>query len=158
MKGRELVEAADRYAERQHRGQVDKADRPYIEHPRRVAARLETPEEQAVALLHDVLEDTDTTVDDLRSVGFPESVIDAIVVLTKTSDEPYLAAIRRAAVHPVAGRVKLADLSDNSDPARLALLDHATAGRLRDKYTEAMAVLRAAAASEPNHDGSDGAT
>ena len=81
-------------------------------------------------MLHDVLEDTATTEDDLRAAGCPEPVIAAVRALTKNSGEPLEDSIARAASNPIARAVKRADIADNSDPDRLALLDTATAQRL----------------------------
>ncbi|MDP8932316.1 MAG: ADP-ribosylglycohydrolase family protein [Actinomycetota bacterium] len=141
LHGRELVAAADRLAERAHRGQTDNAGEPYIEHSRRVAASLSDAELQAAGLLHDVLEDTDLTVGDLRAAGVGELVIELVVTVTKRPDEDYRQAVRRAAVHPLARQVKRADLQDNLDPARLARLDDVTARRLRSKYRAALEIL-----------------
>lgn len=129
-------------ARRAHEGQLDKAGRPYIEHPARVMARLEGPYERMAAALHDVLEDTDVTAADLRAAGCPEPVIAAVDALTKRPGEPLEESMRRAAADPIARRVKLADIADNADPARLALLAPETAARLRRKYTESARLLQ----------------
>jgi (p)ppGpp synthase/HD superfamily hydrolase len=142
--GRGLLELADRIAEEAHRGQSDQGGAPYIAHPRRVAQRVAdrggTVEQRAAALLHDVLEDTEVTEDDLRAADVPEAVVSAVVALTRT-DETYEAAVRRAAAHPVARLVKRCDLEDNTDPDRLALLDEATRTRLTAKYRRAIGLL-----------------
>lgn len=144
-RGSGLVDAADALAADKHRGQVDKAGRPYIEHPRRVAARLSDAEAQAVALLHDVLEDTDATPNELRRAGMPDRVVEAVLALTKRADdESYDDAVRRAAAHPLARQVKAADVADNADEQRLALLDEDTAARLRAKYARARQLLTVA--------------
>ena len=138
----DLVALADRIAAEAHAGQVDKAGAPYIEHPRRVAASLDTPEEQAVALLHDVREDTLLTAWDLWAEGVPAEIAAAVEVLTRRSGEGYLQGfIPRCASHPVARRVKLADLADNLRPERLALLPAEQAEGLRRRYEAARALL-----------------
>jgi hypothetical protein len=135
------VREAIALARRAHAGQTDKAGRPYIEHPLRVMDRLHGEHEQMAAVLHDVLEDTRTTEDDLRAAGCPEPVIAAIRALTKQPGEPLDDSMARAAANPIACAVKRADIADNSDPARLALLDEATAQRLRDKYADSTRLL-----------------
>jgi len=136
-----LVDAALRIAVRAHAGQADKAGLPYIEHPTRVAARLATSELKAVALLHDVLEDTDVTVEDLAAAGLPKAVIDGVIAMTKRPGDDYPAAVARAARHPLARAVKAADIADNADPQRLALLPTSEAQRLREKYELGRRVL-----------------
>jgi (p)ppGpp synthase/HD superfamily hydrolase len=124
-----------------HAGQMDKAGRPYIEHPLRVTQRMVTEEQQMAAVLHDVLEDTSVTANDLRSADCPETVITAILALTKRPGESLSESMARAAADPIARAVKLADIADNSDPRRLALLDPAAADRLRRKYAKSLALL-----------------
>jgi hypothetical protein len=145
--GQPLLELADLVASRAHAGQVDRAGVPYITHPRRVAARVAarggTVEQQAAALLHDVLEDTTLTAEQLPLLGVPGSVVDAVLALTKRPDEPYADAVARAARHPLAGLVKRCDVEDNTDPDRLARLDATTRQRLETKYAQARAVLDA---------------
>lgn len=130
-------------ATRAHAGQVDKAGRQYIEHPMRVMHRVRSDDERITAVLHDVLEDTNVTVDDLRSLQCPENVIAAIVALSKRPGESLEDSMRRAAADPIALTVKLADIADNSDPLRLSLLDAETADRLRKKYDKCLTLLKA---------------
>ena len=139
------VQMAFRFASKAHAGQVDKLGEPYIYHPFSVAAKLDTPNEVMAALLHDVIEDTDATIDDLKY--FPPEVVGAVKQLTKVkgvSYEEYLHGIRS---NPLALRVKLADLAHNSDPERLALLEQQgeegrkIAARLKEKYTKAYQIL-----------------
>ena len=143
--GPALVETARRLATQAHGEQKDKAGNPYIDHPRRVAERLEAAgaSAQAVAAgwLHDVLEDTPTTAADLVAVGIPAEVIDAITAVTKRPGEPtedYAARIRASALGL---QVKEADLADNCDPARMALLDENTRERLTSKYLRMRTLL-----------------
>lgn len=145
------VEDADAFAERAHRGQVDKTGDPYIDHPRAVAALLAEHGPHAVmaGLLHDVVEDTEITLDDLRAEGFPEEVVSAVDSVTRRPGEPYLDMVRRAAAHPLGRLVKLADNAHNSDETRLALLPAAEAERLRVKYAEAREVLGGQPGQEP---------
>ena len=102
-----------------HMGQVDKGGHPYILHPTRVMLSCKTVEEKTVAMLHDLLEDTAYTEDDLREEGFPAEIIEAVVCLTKTEGEEYADYVERVCQNKLAARVKLADLKDNMDLNRL---------------------------------------
>ena len=102
-----------------HRGQREKAGQPYILHVLRVMFQLDTEYERMAGVLHDVVEDTPYTLEDLRRVGYPEPVVTAVDCLTRRPDETYEAFIERAVVNPIARRVKLADLEDNMDIRRL---------------------------------------
>jgi guanosine-3',5'-bis(diphosphate) 3'-pyrophosphohydrolase len=128
-----IILAADR-----HRGQRDKGDEPYILHPLRVALRLRTDHERLAAVLHDVVEDTGVTADDLRERGLDEAVVAAIEALTKRDGENYATFIERVAANPIARTVKLAD--------RLAQLPPEEQQRLRDKYEPARERLSRTAA------------
>jgi (p)ppGpp synthase/HD superfamily hydrolase len=102
-----------------HRGQQDKVGQPYILHILRVMLRLETTNERMAGALHDVVEDTPYTLDELRRRGYPDPVIEAVDCLTRRHDETYEQFIERAIANPIARRVKLADLEDNMDIRRL---------------------------------------
>jgi (p)ppGpp synthase/HD superfamily hydrolase len=146
------VADADALAEHAHHGQPDKAGKPYIDHPRAVAAILAAQghgEHAVIAgLLHDVVEDTDITLDDLRAAGYPAEVVDAVDAVTRRPGETYMDMIRRAAAHPLGRLVKLADNAHNSDPVRLAVLDPEVAEFQRRRYAKARAVLLAAVDQE----------
>ncbi len=101
-----------------HAGQFDKSGLPYVLHPIVVASQMTDITSTAVALLHDVIEDTKYTADDLLALGFSKEVVDAVVLLTHSSDEPYMDYINRIKQNPVARAVKLADLKHNSDTSR----------------------------------------
>lgn len=138
------ISAAEQVASRAHAGQTDKAGRPYLDHARRVAARVQTdtsaPDAVAAAWLHDVVEDTAITLNRLRQLGFCDTVVEAVDALTRRpgeGDEYY----RRVAANDVARVVKLADLWDNTHPDRVRLLDAADAERLRRKYEHAAKLL-----------------
>lgn len=105
-------------------------------HPIRVAERCKDPRAKIVALLHDVLEDTDVTADYLRSEGFPDEIIDAVLAVTKREGEPYEAFVQRAAQNPLGKEVKLADLEDNMDIRRLKEITPDDVKRLQ-KYLRA---------------------
>jgi (p)ppGpp synthase/HD superfamily hydrolase len=141
-----MVERARAIALRAHQGQVDKAGRSYLAHPERVAQRvLGEGAAEAVAWLHDVLEDTEVTSADLSAEGIDPEVIAAVEALTRLDGEPTESYYARVAADPLALRVKLADLADNRDPARLALLDAPVRDRLAAKYSHAAQMLAALA-------------
>ena len=104
-----------------HAGQTDKGGAPYILHPLRVMLRVARGAQQIVAVLHDVVEDSDgkITFDDLAREGFSREVIDGVRAVTKIDGESYEAFIARAALDPVGKAVKLADLAENSDLSRI---------------------------------------
>lgn len=134
--------AAD-VARKFHRGQTDKAGRAYLEaHVLDVHRRVlgEPALVQAVALLHDVLEDTACDEQQLRR-EFPPQVVDAVVAMTHFPGEPLTDYYRRVRADPIALKVKLADIASNTDPARTALLDPATRSRLAEKYRAALIEL-----------------
>lgn len=106
-------------ATERHFGQVDKAGQAYIQHPLRVMQNVLHPDAKIVAVLHDILEDTPTTTDELRAMGFQAHIIDAILALTKTAGENRFQAAQRTAKNAVACEVKLSDLHDNMDLSRL---------------------------------------
>jgi (p)ppGpp synthase/HD superfamily hydrolase len=141
------IEQAIAIAVKAHAGQTDKAGQPYILHPLRVMLRVQTPEERIAAVLHDVVEDCGVTLDELRAAGFPEAALEAVEILThapQVSEEEYFDAIRRAAAHPIARRVKRADLEDNLDIRRIAVLTERDLARL-NKYKRAIHLLGAVA-------------
>lgn len=145
------VEDARVLAVAAHRDQVDKAGRPYIEHVRSVAELLAPHGDIAVMAgwLHDVVEDTPITLYRLVEMGFPPEVVAAVDSVTRREGEPYDDLIRRAAADSIGRLVKLADNATNSDESRLALLDDATAARLRRKYALAREVLEMLAPVSP---------
>lgn len=129
-----------------HAGVVDKAGKPYIEHPARVAQAVQGDDAKAVAWLHDVVEDTPITLDDLRLGGFSGRVVRGVDAMTHREWEEYLSFVRRAALDPVARQVKLADVRDNMDLGRLAGQGpealEAGRRRIREKYEPALRVLK----------------
>jgi hypothetical protein len=106
-----------------HKEQVDKAGLPYIFHPYHLAEQMATEDETCVALLHDVIEDTDITLGDLRSRGFPESIIHALSLLTHDDNVDYMEYIGKIKTDPIATKVKLADLRHNRNKTRHAGTD-----------------------------------
>jgi (p)ppGpp synthase/HD superfamily hydrolase len=136
------LERAIAIASQAHEGQVDKAGAPYILHPLRMMLSVDTPEARMAAVLHDVVEDTPITLDQLRGEGFPETVIEAVEALTKRPEEEndYDAFIRRVAPNPLARTVKLADLRDNCDMSRIAQPTEKDRRRI-EKYKRAIQYL-----------------
>lgn len=124
-----------------HRGQSEKAGNPYILHPLRVMFRLESETDRIVGVLHDVIEDTRYTLQDLSAMGYPESLLDALDCLTRRETETYEEFIARIRINPLARRVKLADLEDNMDVRRLPALTDKDAERLK-KYLNAWTLLK----------------
>ena len=127
-----------------HRGQTDKAGRPYILHPLQVMQNLgrdATEEERIVALLHDVVEDCEVSPQDLRERGYSETVLEALALVTKVEGEDYDEFMRRLAPNPIARRVKIADLTDNLDLSRIATPSEADFER-REKYRRALDFLQ----------------
>ena len=125
-----------------HRGQVDKSGIPYVFHPIHVAEQMTDETTTIVALLHDVVEDTDYTLEDLRQMGFGDRVIEALALLTHGSEVPYLDYVARLKADPAARAVKLADLRHNSDLSRLDEVDDKARERA-EKYKAAIALLEA---------------
>ena len=102
-----------------HEGQKDKSGLPYVLHPIHVAEQMDDEDSTIAALLHDVVEDTDYTIEDLREEGFGEPVLEALCLLTHDESVPYFDYVRRLKSNPIARKVKLADLAHNSDVSRL---------------------------------------
>lgn len=139
----DLVARGRAFATLKHEGSHDKADRPYIEHPERVAARVGAydAQTQAAAWLHDVIEDEGVTAEELAAAGFPPEVVAAVVSLTKVLGEEHEVTVRRAAADPIGLVVKAADVADNTDPSRPPVPDEEKRAQLTAKYVHARAVL-----------------
>lgn len=125
-----------------HAGQVDKTGVPYIYHPIHLAESMTEEKAVITALLHDVVEDTDITIDDLAREGFHADILTALTLLTHNPTEEYMDYISRLSTCPLARKVKLADLRHNSDVTRLDAIDEKTARRL-EKYRRAIQLLEA---------------
>jgi (p)ppGpp synthase/HD superfamily hydrolase len=123
-----------------HKDQRDKSDIPYVFHPFHLAEQMTTEETTVVALLHDVIEDTEYTVKDLVEMGFSPKMIDAIVLMTHEEGVDYMDYVRKIKTNPIAKAVKLADLKHNSDLTRLDAVDEKALKR-REQYLEAIAFL-----------------
>lgn len=135
-----LYQQALAIAEDAHKGQVDKAGVAYIHHPLYVASLVEGELAKTVALLHDVVEDSDWTLEDLRKEGLPEEVVQAVGIITKKRNENYEEYILRVKQNPLARQVKLADLKHNSDLSRLANVTDRDRKRVA-KYQKAISFL-----------------
>lgn len=156
---RTLLERAECLARSRHAGQVDKAGTPYWRHPARVSAGCSTPEARIAGWLHDLLEDTATTADELRSLGFPEPVVMAVELDTRRDGDDYMTYIRRivrscGSADPVLARaahiareVKMSDLRDNMDLGRLPVVREADRKRVA-KYRAAYRLLESVVTGE----------
>jgi len=127
-------------AAKYHEGQEDKGGNPYVFHPIRLMLKAVTEEEQIVAVLHDTIEDTDLTLDDLRNEGFSERIVEAVDTLSKRKKEPYEDFIVRIKQNPLARRVKVYDLQDNMNLSRIKKPSEKDKKRL-EKYSKALDVL-----------------
>ena len=116
----ELLALAKRIALTAHEGQVDKAGAPYWHHPAFVADHVTSPEAKVVAWLHDVVEDTEWSLDDLRTEGIWPEIVEGVDAITKRAGEAYESYLDRVKSNPFALAVKLADLTHNMDLSRIA--------------------------------------
>jgi len=137
-----MTRKAMKIAYNAHAGQADKTGIPYIYHPIHLAESMSDENSVITALLHDVAEDTNITIDDLAREGFHEDILTALTLLTHNPAEEYMDYISRLSTCPLARRVKLADLRHNSDVTRLDSIDEKTARRL-EKYSRAIRLLEA---------------
>ena len=125
-----------------HKEQTDQSGMPYVFHPFHVAEQMQDENSTIVALLHDVVEDTEYTLEDLRSFGFSDEVLEAIALLTHEPDVPYVEYLERIKTNQLAKTVKLADIMHNSDQTRLEANDE-RAEYWEKKYTRARQILEA---------------
>ena len=134
-----LTKKALRLCFEAHKEQTDKTGMPYVFHPFHVAEQMTDEISAVCALLHDVVEDSDYTFEDLAEMGYPQEVIDVLKLLTHDSETPYLDYVKAIAVNPIAKRVKLADLAHNSDLSRMdeGEIDEYAVART-EKYKKAM--------------------
>jgi (p)ppGpp synthase/HD superfamily hydrolase len=141
MNGTEMIAAAKLIAKLAHKGQKDKAGMDYFTHPEAVAAMLETPEEKTVGYLHDTVEDTDVTVEEIRAV-FGEEIADAVALMTHTDGVPYMDYVKEIGKNPLARKVKLADLTHNMDISRIPNPTQKDYDRIEKKYKPAYVYLK----------------
>lgn len=123
-----------------HKSQVDKSGIPYTFHPIHLAEQMQNEETTIVALLHDVVEDSSYTFEDLESMGFSEGILTAVKLLTREPGVPYMEYIAKIKENPIVRTVKLADLAHNSDLSRLKKTDEKVLARVR-KYEQAIRIL-----------------
>ena len=124
-----------------HEGQVDKSGLPYAHHPLHLAEQMDDEVSTIVALLHDVVEDTDYTLKDIKGMNFGDDVMRALELLTHDEDVPYMEYVRAISSDPVATKVKLADLEHNSDLSRLNKEPTEKDLERVEKYREAKRIL-----------------
>ena len=134
-----LIKVACLVAQMAHKGQTDKMGIDYFNHPKTVASYVDDPKAKIVAYLHDVIEDTYITEEELRPV-FGDEITDCVLILTKDKHEDYLEYIDRVATNPITTTVKLADLKHNMSPERNLNPTEKDLKRL-DKYKKAKAIL-----------------
>lgn len=123
-----------------HKDQLDKSGMPYVFHPFHVAEQMTDEVTTIVALLHDVVEDTDYKLDDIAAMGFGQDVVDALALMTHDKNVLYLDYVAKIKDNPIAKAVKLADLAHNSDLTRLDVIDEKTRKRM-EKYKTEIALL-----------------
>ena len=138
----ELTKKAMKLAFAAHKDQVDKSGIPYVFHPVHLAEQMESEETAIVALLHDVVEDTEYTLQEIAGMGFPQTVLEALALLTHDEAVPYMDYVMQLKENPIARTVKLADLRHNSDLTRLDTVDEKALARV-EKYKKAIAKLLA---------------
>lgn len=123
-----------------HKNQVDKSGMPYVFHPFHLAEQMSDESTTVVALLHDIIEDTDYTINDLRELGFGEEILSAISLMTHADDVDYMEYVAEIKKNPIARVVKLADLCHNSDMTRLDTITERDVKRA-EKYKKAIELL-----------------
>lgn len=136
----DLLKKAYDIAYKAHLGQYDKSGKEYINHPVTVASFCETEEEKIVALLHDVIEDTEVKIEELE-IYFNENIISALKLLTHDPNEDYFSYLAKIKNNPLAKKVKLADLKHNMDMSRFDNPTQRDFDRLEYKYKPALKFL-----------------
>lgn len=135
-----LTKKAMRIAFEAHKEQTDKNGMPYIYHPIHLAEQMSDEAATCVALLHDVIEDTSMTFEQLQAEGFTPEIITALKLMTHDESVPYLDYVAEIKKNSIAAAVKLADLKHNSDLTRLDHVDEKALIRA-EKYRKAMEIL-----------------
>ena len=123
-----------------HKEQTDKSGMPYVFHPFHLAEQMADEATTVVALLHDVVEDTELTFEDLEKQGFNDEIIKALMLLTHEKSVPYMEYVGEIKKNKIATKVKLADLKHNSDLSRLSVIDEKALNR-KEKYEKAIKLL-----------------
>ena len=136
------LERAILIAAQAHLGQRDKGGAPYVLHPLRMMMRMETEAAMMAAVLHDVVEDSDWTLEQLRGEGFSEEVLKAVDCLTRRSGESYDEFVARAQANAIARRVKIADLEDNMNVKRIGEITPKDLARIEEYHRAWRALTR----------------
>ena len=136
------IDKAIKVACNAHAGQMDKAGKPYILHPLRLMMKFNNAQEQVVAVLHDVVEDSDMTLESLASAGFSELIVDALDCLSKRGGEDYEDFIKRISPNELARKIKIEDIKDNLDLTRMESINSVDLVRVL-KYHESLRILLA---------------
>nr|WP_208606794.1 GTP pyrophosphokinase [Paenibacillus polysaccharolyticus] len=131
------IESAISVALQAHKGQLDKGGQPYILHPLAVMNRVESMEEKIVAVLHDVIEDSEVTIEELRGLGFSEEILTAIQLLTRSTEDSYEEFIDKTIMNRTARNVKIADIKENMNISRIKNPTEEDYNRL-EKYRKAL--------------------
>lgn len=134
-----LWKMAKNLAIEKHEGQVDKCGKAYILHPRYVSSKFDILDFKIVAILHDIVEDTDVTLEQLTKMGFPRKIVLAIDAITKNENEKYFEYIERVKLNAIARKVKIEDLKHNLDPDRISLVENSES--LKKRYEKALKIL-----------------
>ena len=135
-----LTKLAIKISFEQHKDQKDKTGLPYVYHPFHLAEQMNDENSTCVALLHDVIEDTDMTFEDLEQYGFNQEIINALKLLTHDENVPYMDYVKEIKNNEIAKKVKLADLKHNSDLTRLDAINEYDLERVK-KYQQAIEYL-----------------
>jgi len=145
----DLLSKVIEFAVKAHGGQIDKIGEPYILHPLRVMMDCNTMVEKIVAILHDTVEDTDATLEDIRALftnnnnrTYADTIVNAVDALTKREGEVYEDYLNRVKDNPIAISVKLADIRDNMSPIRQYRLPLEKQIKLKAKYLKALMLLQ----------------
>lgn len=135
-----LTKLAIKISFEQHKDQKDKTGLPYVYHPFHLAEQMNDENSTCVALLHDVIEDTDMTFEDLEQYGFNQEIINALKLLTHDENVSYMDYVKEIKNNEIAKKVKLADLKHNSDLTRLDVINEYDLERVK-KYQQAIEYL-----------------
>jgi len=137
----DIIEKSLQIALEAYAGKKDKAGKTYILHPLRIMGTMETEEEMSVALLHDVIEDSEFTAEDLLAQGIPDNIVDAVSLLSKVDEESYEQFIKKILSNKLASKIKKADIEDNINVLRLDVLQSIDIERIK-KYHKAWKILK----------------
>ena len=137
----DLTKKAMKLCFEKHKEQKDKTGLPYVFHPFYLATQMDDEYSTVCALLHDVVEDSDVTFDDLEKYGYPIEIIDALKLLTHNNDDDYFDYVRKVCTNKLALKVKIADLKHNSDLSRLDVIDEWALKR-QEKYKKALKLIK----------------